>query len=262
MRIEQSAALVTGSNRGVGRALVQALLERGAAHVYAAGRSAEQLDSVVALDRERVVSVPLDLTRRDQINAAAQRCGDVTLLINNASVARFGLDVPREWVVEEMEVNFLGTFDMLRAFIPVVERNGGGTIVNVLSIQSLSGAGGADGYGASKAAAHNVTQAMRPGLAERGVVLSGAYPGAIDTDMLAGIEAPKSPPSVVADGILDGVEAGEDYIFPDPISRHFADIWWTDPRRVEHILSNLPEFIAYMEEAVRAGRIVLARSTG
>jgi NAD(P)-dependent dehydrogenase (short-subunit alcohol dehydrogenase family) len=259
VNVEKSVALVTGANRGVGRALVGALLERGAARVYAAARDTAKLEPVVALAPERVVALRIDLTRPDQIDAAPRDAADVTLLINNAAAADFrpGLETDRSAVLEQLMTNCMGTFDMIRAFAGVIEGNGGGAIVNVMSLQSLAGTPGMDGYSASKAAAHSLTQSLRPVLAGRGIVLCGVYPGGIDTDMLAGIDAPKSAPSTVAGGILDGVEEEEHDIFPDPVSRLLAGIWWSDPKRFERLFSHQPELIAFLEGAQRDGVLSL-----
>jgi NAD(P)-dependent dehydrogenase (short-subunit alcohol dehydrogenase family) len=259
MKVAGSVAVVTGSNRGVGRALVEALLERGAAKVYAAARTPATLEPVIALDPSRVVPVELDLTRGDAIDAAASVASDATLVINNAAIAQFvpGLDAPRQSILDELMTNTMGTFDMVRAFTPVVEGNGGGAIVNVMSLQSFAGSLGMDGYSASKAATHSLTQSLRPALAARGILLSGVYPGGIDTDMLKGIDAPKSSPLTVATGILDGVEAGQDDIFPDPVARFLGDIFRADPKRYEYLFAHTPELVAALEEARGSGELVM-----
>jgi NAD(P)-dependent dehydrogenase (short-subunit alcohol dehydrogenase family) len=146
---------------------------------------------------------------------------------------------------------------MIRAFTPVLERQGGGAIANVMSLQSFAGSTGMDGYSASKAAMHSLTQSLRPALAARGIVLSGVYPGGIDTDMLKGIDAPKSTPRAVADGLLDGVEAGLQDIFPDPVSLYLSGIWWSDPKRYERLFASTDELIATLEDAQRDGVLTL-----
>jgi NAD(P)-dependent dehydrogenase (short-subunit alcohol dehydrogenase family) len=227
-------AFVTGANRGLGRALVDALLERGARRVYAAARTPGSLEALVASAPERVRPVAFDLADPASIAAAAADAPDLTLLINNAGIAAFAapLDAAREAVEREMTINYLGTLETIWAFAPTLEHNGG-AVVNVLSLLSLASAPAMAGYSASKAAAHSLTQALRPTLAARGVAVHGAYPAGIDTDMVAGIGVPKSPPRVVADGILDGVAAGEEDIFPDPNARQMAATWWSDPKAFE-----------------------------
>ena len=159
MQIEEQTVVVTGANRGLGRSLVEALLDHGAAKVYAAARTPSAVSN-----HPRVVPVALDLLDRETIAAAARQAGDTTVLINNASTASFAtpLDADPATVRQEMVVNFDGTFDVIRAFVPVLERNGGGAIVNVLSLLSLASTPPMAGYSASKAAAHSLTQALRP----------------------------------------------------------------------------------------------------
>jgi NAD(P)-dependent dehydrogenase (short-subunit alcohol dehydrogenase family) len=236
MEIAGQIAVVTGANRGLGRQLVHALLERGADKVYAAARTTAGLAS----DR-RVVPVTLDLLDPATIGAAARQAADATLLINNASTAAFAgpLDADPGAVRTEMRVNYDGTFETIRAFVPVLERNGGGAIVNVLSLLALASTPPMTGYSASKAAAHSLTQALRPVLEAKGIRVHGVYPGGIDTDMLAGIDAPKTPPREVADGLLDGLQAGEEDIFPDPNARAMAETWWTSPKAFERAFSGV-----------------------
>jgi NAD(P)-dependent dehydrogenase (short-subunit alcohol dehydrogenase family) len=222
-------ALVTGANRGLGAALVFALLDRGARKVYAAVR-----DLTTAPVDERVVPLVLDLTDPQQIAAAAEAAMDVALLINNASDAAFAplLEAPREAIEREIATNVLGTLDVIRAVTPNMAA--GGTVVNILSLLSLAAAPGMAGYSASKAAAHSMTQALRPPLAAREINVVGVYPGAIDTDMLAAVQMPKASPRAVAEAILDGVLAGERDIYPDPMAAEMSLVWRTDPRAFEH----------------------------
>jgi short-subunit dehydrogenase len=123
--------------------------------------------------------------------------------------------------------------------VPVLERNGGGAIVNILSLLSLASTPPMAGYSASKAAAHSLTQALRPELKARRISVHGVYPAGIDTDMLAGIEAPKNPPRHVAEGVLDGLAAGQEDIFPDPTAQAMATTWWSDPKAFERAFSGV-----------------------
>jgi NAD(P)-dependent dehydrogenase (short-subunit alcohol dehydrogenase family) len=234
MDISTSIPVVTGAARGLGRHLVDTLLGRGAPKVYALAR-----DTNVVRRDPRIVPVAFDLTDAAGIDAAADRCGDATLLINNASTAAFAgpLDADLEAVRREMAVNFEGTYATIRAFVPILEANGGGHVVNVLSLLSLASTPSMTGYSASKAAAHSLTQALRPVLAAKGIAVHGVYPGGIDTDMLAGIEAPKTPPADVAAGILDALAADQEDIFPDPNAQAMAQTWWSDPKSFERAFS-------------------------
>jgi NAD(P)-dependent dehydrogenase (short-subunit alcohol dehydrogenase family) len=235
MELATETPAVTGAGRGLGRHLVDALLERGVAKLYALARDPAQVRSDA-----RVVAVPFDLLDEDAIGAAARRCVGATLLINNASTAAFAgpLEADPHAVRREMATNYDGTYATIRAFVPVLEAGGGGAIVNVLSLLSLASTPPMTGYSASKAATHSLTQALRPILARKGIGVHGVYPGGIDTDMLAGIEAPKTAPAQVAAGILDGLAAGEHEIFPDPTARAMAQTWWSDPKAFERAFSD------------------------
>ncbi len=233
MNIEQSVALVTGANRGIGRALVQALLAAGAAKVYAAARSVEKLNDL-ATDL-RVVAVPIDVTDDRSITALAKRAADVTLLINNAGVLDFGsvLDAPQNAFERNFGTNFYGVLSMSRAFAPVIERNGGGAIVNILTLVALASMPGLGVYNASKAAAWSLTQSLRAALLGRKIAVYGVFPGAVDTDMLAGVEMPKTRPEDVARSVVAGISQCVEDIFPDPMSASLYEAWKKDHKAVE-----------------------------
>jgi NAD(P)-dependent dehydrogenase (short-subunit alcohol dehydrogenase family) len=226
MEINAVTALVTGANRGLGRALVDALLERGAARVYATAR-----DPRAVRGHERVTAVALDVTDRASIARLAGTATDVDLLINNAGAAEFApaLDADPDGVARELAVNFTGLYDMIRAFTPILTANKG-ALVNVLTLLAHAPAPPMAGYSASKAAAHSLTLALRPALARAGVSVHGVYPGGIDTDMLAGVDAPKAAPAAVAGAVLDGLTAGHPDIYPDPMSAQLGELWNSDPR--------------------------------
>jgi NAD(P)-dependent dehydrogenase (short-subunit alcohol dehydrogenase family) len=236
MNLSDSTPVVTGAARGLGRHLVDQLLDHGVARVYALARDPQQVrrDS-------RIAPIRFDLLDTASIDDAARHATDATLLINNASTAIFAppLDAETTSIAREMDVNYRGTYSIIRAFVPLLVANGGGHIVNVLSLLSLAPTPPMTGYSASKAAAHSLTQALRPALAAQGVSVHGVYPGGIDTDMLAGIDAPKTAPTDVAAGILAGLEADEEDIFPDPNSRAMSEIWWRDPKRFERAFSGV-----------------------
>jgi NAD(P)-dependent dehydrogenase (short-subunit alcohol dehydrogenase family) len=216
--IADKMVLVTGANRGLGRALVDEALSRGAKRVYAASR-----ESLVVAD-ERVVPVSLDVTDRAQIQAAVGSVGSLDILINNA-----GVSVPddlsdRSAFERHLAVNLYGTLEVTQAFLGSLARSHG-AVVNVVSLGAIAGVPVLPAYSASKAAALSVTQSLRALLGGRGVSVHAVLPGPIDTDMVRALDISKTPPACVARATLDGVERGEDEIFPDPMSRLFEAGW-------------------------------------
>ena len=223
MKIEGSVALVTGANRGLGKALVAALLEAGAAKVYAAARDVRKVDP-----SSRVVALELDTTKPELVAAAAEQARDLTLLVNNAGVATSYnvLTTTQAAIDADFRTNVHGTLAVIKAFLPVLERApGGATIVNVLSLASLGSFPTFGGYSASKAAAYSITQALRAELRGRHIELLAALPGPIDTDMVRALDIPKTPPEDVARATLDAVERGEEEIFPDPMAEQMGALW-------------------------------------
>lgn len=215
-RIDGSVALVTGANRGLGRAFVEALLAGGAAKVYAGSRAATSWDD------PRVVPVPLDVTVAEQVEAAATTCADVDLLVNNAGIMRLAPligSADDSAAREELEVNFFGTLAMTRAFGPVLARGGGGAMVNVLSVASWVTPPASGGYGASKSAAWALTNATRVELREQGTLVVAVHAGFIDTDMVTRVKAPKISPGDVVRQVLDAVESGTEEVLADDESR-------------------------------------------
>ena len=234
MQIENSVALVTGANRGVGRQYVAQLMERGAAKVYAAARNIDSLSDTVALAPERVVPLALDVTDTVMIKAAARTANDVTLLINNAGSLTFGgaLDVTDAGLAQDMAVNNDGLRDMTRAFTPVIEANGGGAVVNMLTLLSFVSAPDFAGYYAAKAAAWSMAMSLRAYLRPKGIQGINAFPAGIDTDMLAGVDAPKDSPEAVVRDVLAAVVADQEDVYPASASDVF-DAWRADQKSVE-----------------------------
>ena len=240
MEIGAATVLVTGSNRGLGRALVGALDAAGARRIYAAARDPAKAADLV--DGERVTTVRLDVTDDAQVAAAAARCGDVDLLVNNAGrnfnaplIASDGIDAARA----EVETNYLGTLRMCRAFAPVLAANGGGMIVNVISLLARVSIPAIGSVCGSKAALLLMTAGVRAELAGQGTRVMGVLPGPIDTDMTPGGE---SKPADIADAILRAVAGDEEEIWPGPMAEGVRDRLLADPKAVEK------EFAAYLPE--------------
>lgn len=214
MNIAGSVALVTGAGRGIGRHFARQLLERGAARVYATARN------------PRLVEVPgaevmrLDITDPESVAAAAAVATDVTLLVNNAGVATFQNVVTGdlEKIRLEMETHYFGTLGMVRAFAPVLAANGGGAILNVLSVLSWLSHDGANAYSAAKAAEWSLTNGIRLELAGQGTMVTGLHLGSTDTDMMADWDVDKNDPADVVRTALDGLEAGRLEIIADQAS--------------------------------------------
>ncbi|HEY0917413.1 MAG TPA: SDR family oxidoreductase [Solimonas sp.] len=216
MKIKGSVALVTGANRGLGLAFAKALLAGGAKKVYAAARD----PSTVTLPG--VIPVKLDVTQPDQVAAAAAACGDVSLLINNAGIflddGENAAEAERN-ARRQLDTNYHGIAHTTSAFAPVLAANGGGGIVNMLSVLSWIAMPGTSGYSASKAAAWALTNATRIQLKAQGTEVVGVHAGYIDTDMVAGVDAPKTSPADVAASALAALEAGQIEALADDISR-------------------------------------------
>jgi NAD(P)-dependent dehydrogenase (short-subunit alcohol dehydrogenase family) len=218
MKIADKTVLITGANRGIGRALVTEALKRGAKRVYAGTRSTLQNGE------SRVTPLALDVTDPPQIQRATRELESLDILINNAGVASYD-DLSNLDVVEQhLAVNVLGALRVTRAFLPLLRRSKG-AIVNSLSLAALAPLPVIPAYSISKAAAFNMTQSLRMLLAGEGVTVHAVLLGPIDTDMTRGFDIPKTSPESAARGILDGLENAEEDIFPDPASRSVADGW-------------------------------------
>ena len=210
--------LVTGANRGLGQALVEEALRRGAKRVYGGSRQ-----PMIVRD-QRVTTLTLDVTDPAQIQDAVQRVKSLDILINNA-----GVSVPddlsdRSALERHLAVNLYGTLDVTQAFLPSLTRSHG-AVVNIVSLGAVAAVPVLPAYSVSKAAALSLTQSLRALLVGRGVSVYAVMPGPIDTDMVRALDIPKTPPGDVALATLDGVERGEEEIFPDPMSQPLADGW-------------------------------------
>src|SRR4051794_6337839 len=218
LAISDKAVLVTGANRGLGRALVDEALMRGAKRVYAASRQP------MFVSDERVIPLMSDVTDAAQIQGAVEQVDVLDILINNA-----GVSVPddlsdRSALEQHLAVNLYGTLDVTRAFLPLLSRSQG-AVVNVVSLGAVAAVPVLPAYSVSKAASLSVSQSLRALLAGRGVSVHAVMPGPIDTDMVRALDIPKAPPEDVARATWDGVERGEEEIFPDPMSQLVAAGW-------------------------------------
>jgi len=240
MTMTDKTVLVTGANRGIGQALVAEALQRGAKRVYAGTRQP------LAHTDERVTPLALDVTSWSQIHAAAQVVESLDLLINNAGVGLYDDLSDRAALEAHLLVNLFGPYDMTQAFLPALTRRQG-AVVNVLSIAALAALPIIPAYSISKAAAFSLTQNLRPLLAGRGVSVHAVLVGPTDTEMSRGFEVPKVSPAYAAQAILDGVQNGEEEIFPHPMLDAAAHSWRTgDIKALER------QFASFVEPAAIA----------
>jgi NAD(P)-dependent dehydrogenase (short-subunit alcohol dehydrogenase family) len=218
MTIADKTVLVTGANRGIGQALVEEALSRGARRVFAGTRQP------LAHPDDRVTPVTLDVTNAAQIQAAVESVESLDILINNAGVSLYDDLSDRATLERQLAVNLFGTYAVTQAFRPLLTRSHG-AIVNVLSVAAFAAIPVIPGYSISKAAAFSLSQSLRALLAPHDVKVHAVLTGPVDTDMSRDLDIPKSSAQTVAQGIFDGVEKGEEDIFPDPMAESIADSW-------------------------------------
>ncbi|OBA77102.1 short-chain dehydrogenase [Mycobacterium sp. 1554424.7] len=218
------SVLITGANRGIGRAFVEEALSRGAGRVYAGTRDAS------AFPDERVVPLALDVTDGAQIRAAAATAEWLDVLINNAGIALYDDLTDPAMLERHLAVNLFGTHAVTRAFLPALIRSGG-AVINNLSVNALAPLPLIPAYSVSKAAALNLTQSLRAVLAPQGVRVHAVFTGPVDTDMTRGLEIPKATPRSVAAAVFDALQRGEQDIFPDPFSQSLAQGWDSNPAK-------------------------------
>jgi NAD(P)-dependent dehydrogenase (short-subunit alcohol dehydrogenase family) len=228
MDIKDSVVLVTGGNRGLGKALVQAFLGAGARKIYVGSRTP------IETSDPRLQPIKLDITNAQDVATAAQTCQDVTILMNNAGVATsFAslLTAPSlDGAHQEMETNYFGTLAMVRAFAPILGKNGGGTLVNMLSVLSWFTTPISESYSASKYAALSLTQGIRIELRSQGTLVTAVFAGYIDTDMTAGVDVPKTSPEEVAARIIEGIRNNQEEVLADQMSHEIKAVLASNPQ--------------------------------
>lgn len=226
MDIRNEIALVTGANRGIGHGFVTELRSRGVKKIYAAARRPETVPAIPG-----VVPLMLDVTDDASVARAVAKAGDTTLLVNNAGVSTFArlTDGAEEDIRLEMETNFFGTLRMVRAFAPVLGVNGGGAVLNVLSVMAWMAYEHSNSYGASKAATWALTNGIRYELAGQGTQVTALAMASVDTDMMAGIEDEKSAPDAIVKAALDGIEAGSLEVLADVRTAQWKSRLGEDP---------------------------------
>jgi NAD(P)-dependent dehydrogenase (short-subunit alcohol dehydrogenase family) len=228
--IRDKVVLVTGANRGIGRALVEAFIENGAAKLYAAVRDTDSAAPLVEKYGDKVVPIDLDLEDPGSISAAAKTASDAEVVVSNAGVLtkHSVLDEGAIRALEyEMNVNFYGLMRMAQAFAPVLKANGGGVLVQLNSVASMKCVPDFATYCASKAAAYSITQGLKEKLRPQGTLVISIHPGPIDTDMAvtAGIEERAEPPSLVAEAVLAAIDSGQFHVFPDTLAKQLGEAY-------------------------------------
>ena len=249
MKLENAVAILTGANGGIGKEFIQALQTVGVAKIYACARKIETLSELKASD-ERIVPIELDVTNQQQVEQAAKTCSDVNLLINNAGVSRdMGLiaapDI--EGARLEMETNYFGTLSMCRAFAPVLKANGGGSIVNVLSMVGKVNLPFMGSYCASKAAEISLNQGVRAELGAQGTLVIGVMPATVDTEFAKNYPPPKVSPGEVVRQTLQAVVDGVEDVYPGEQATYLAAELLKDPKAVEkQVAGLLPELYPFV----------------
>lgn len=228
--IKNKNVLVTGANRGIGKAIVEEAIERGAKKVYAAVRSLESAKPLVAEFGERVVPIQVDLEKPETIAAAAKKATDVDIVVNNAGVLKTAGpldDHVFDSLEYEMRVNVYGLLHIAKSFAPVLAKNGGGALAQLNSVVSVKNFADVATYSASKAASYSLTQALREKLKVQGTHVVSVHPGPIKTDMAdaAGLGEIAEPPSLVAKAIFDAIENKEFHVWPDSMAKQFGDAY-------------------------------------
>ena len=233
---EGKVVFVSGSNRGIGWAMVIELLESGAKKVYAGARDTETLHQLKERFGDRLIPVTLDVTDQDSINQAATLTGDVEILVNNAGILAPGGFIGESAIDSlhnHFKVNVIGLINLTNAFIDQLKSSSVGAIVNISSVAGLANMPLIGTYSASKATVHSITQSLRGELAQEHILVAGVYPGPIDTDMAKGFDMEKDSPENVAKNVVQGLIQGVEDIFPDEMSEQVAQQYRNSPKSLE-----------------------------
>ncbi|TCL06328.1 SDR family oxidoreductase [Sodalis ligni] len=236
MNIQEKSVLITGANRGIGAEIVRAFLKYGIGKVYAGVRT---LSSLPDFNDARVIPVQLDITKPDDVSAAARQIDAVDILLNNAGIMNYTsiLTATTAELSADMDVSYYGTVRMMQAFAPLMEKRGGGVIANVVSVVGLASVPGIEGYSASKAALFSATQAARTALKSKNIRVIGVFPGPIDTDMAKNLPLDKASPADAAEDIVKGIIADQEDIYPDPTSKQLSVLWGGNPKGLEQFFA-------------------------
>lgn len=230
IEIENKTALITGANRGIGKAILESFLDSDVAKVYAAVRTISTADPLIQKYGSRVEAIQIDLSRPETIHSAADKATDVEIVVNNAGVLKNATPLDESAIDTlnfEMEINVGGLIRMAQAFVPVLQANGGGAFIQLNSIASMKNFVPFSTYSASKAAAYSITQGLRDLLSEQGTQVISVHPGPIATDMAdnAGLTEMAESPRLVADGIIEALRNGNFHVFPDTMAKQIEGVY-------------------------------------
>jgi len=234
-------ALVSGANRGIGKAITLELLNKGVAKVYAGARNVETLSELVSAFGDRVIPIQLDVTDDHSIQRAASSIDELDILVNNAGVFALGgilSDVALSSLESNLDINVWGLVKLSNAVYPQLSKSEGSAIINISSLAGLGNMPMAATYSVSKAAVHSITQGMRAELSDKNTLVMGVYPGPIDTDMAAGLEMDKDSPTNVAQAIVNALIQGTEDVFPDVMSQQAGNFYLSSPKAVEQEFAN------------------------
>lgn len=236
MNVQGKTILVTGANRGIGAELVHALIWNGAGKIYAGTR---ELGNLPDFGDDRVSFIKLDITKAEDVAAAVEQIGAIDILVNNAGAmfSNNAVTATQEELASDMDVNYFGTMRVMQAFIPAMEKNGGGVVANVLSVLALAPMSFTAGYAASKAAMHSATQAARGLIKTKNIKVVGIYPGPVDTRLSSVLQTEKTPANIAAEEIVKGLINDLEDIYPDPVSQQVSGLWGSNPKGLEHHFS-------------------------
>lgn len=234
--IQGKTALVTGANRGIGKAIVEALITAGAQRIYAAARDINSLQTLVSQAPNIIVPVQLDVTKAGDIANIATLVGELDILINNAGIATgsdFSGAASLAIAADEMATNYFGVISLTHALLPVLHKSSGAAVINVSSIAGIANFPTLGPYSASKAAVHSFTQGLRAEVRKANIAVVGVYPGPVETRMTEGFEMDKAAPADVANAVLTGLKNGEEDVFPDAFSAAMYQVFVQNPKQLE-----------------------------
>lgn len=234
--IQGKTVLVTGANRGIGKAILEALLAEGAKRIYAAARDITSLDALVNQAPGVIVPLQLDVTNASDIANVAKLVGQLDILINNAGIATgsdFSGEASLGIAASEMATNYFGVISLTHALMPVLQKSGAAAVVNVSSIAGISSFPILGPYSASKAAVHSFTQGLRAEVRKANIAVVGVYPGPVDTEMTKDFEMDKAAPADVASAVLAGLKNGDEDVFPDAFSQAMYQVFVQNPKQLE-----------------------------